>query len=50
MKGTQTVIYVYLGRYIFGVRARFRFYLWNTEFRNKRVRMVGSEGHCMLLE
>jgi len=50
MKEMQTVIYVHLGRYKFGIRTRLRFSLWNVEFRNKRVRMVGSEGHCILLE
>ena len=50
MKEMRKVIYVPLGRHRFGVRARLRFSLWNVEFRNKRVRMVGSEGHCILLE
>jgi len=50
MKEMQIVIYVHLGSCRFGIRARLRFSLWNEEFRNKRVRMVGKEGHGILLE
>jgi len=50
MKEMQTAIYVHLGHYRFGISAKLRFSLWNVEFRNKRVRMVGNEGHCILLE
>jgi len=45
MKEMQTVIYLHLGRYRFGIRAKLRFSLRNVEFRNKRVGMVGNEGH-----
>ena len=50
MKEMQIVIYLHLGRYRFGITARLRFSLWNVEFRNKRVIMVGNEGHRILLE
>jgi len=46
----QTVINVSLGRYRFGLRGRLRFSLWNVKFRHKKVRMVDSEGHFILLE
>ena len=42
MKEMQTVIYVHLERYRFGIIARLRFSLWDVEFRNKKVRMVSS--------
>ena len=50
MKKMKTVIDVSLGRHRFGIRVRLRFPLWNVEFRNKKVIMLGSEGHVILLE
>ena len=50
MRETQAMIDVSLERYRFGIKAKFRFPLWNMEFRNKKMRVVGSEGHFILLE
>ena len=50
MKEMQTEIDVSLGHYRFGIIAKLTFSLWNVEFINKKMRIVGSEGHLILLE